>query len=118
MMYDTDQCHTRFNSLRLFVFPYGALRGLFGWNCALRVYRLSYLGYIYYIYHVSAQGIDERISDKCTLLLLNLREDMHGRAATNLDCTGSPSMNEEHSSKHWTGKQSISKQKTTTTKNR
>ena len=29
----------------LFVFPYGALCGrLFWWNCALRVYRISYLG--------------------------------------------------------------------------
>ena len=29
---------------RLFVFPYGALCGSFWWNCALRVYRISYLG--------------------------------------------------------------------------
>ena len=26
------------------VFPYGALCGLFGWNCALRVSRISHLG--------------------------------------------------------------------------
>ena len=28
----------------LFVFPYGALCGLFWWDCALRVYRILYLG--------------------------------------------------------------------------
>ena len=26
------------------VVPYGALCGLFWWDCALRVYRISYLG--------------------------------------------------------------------------
>ena len=40
----------------VFVFPYDALCGLFWWDCALRVYRISYLGY-----HVSTQGVDERM---------------------------------------------------------
>ena len=61
MMYDTDQCHTHLNSLWFLclcvcicvcvvvgggggVFPYGALCGLFCWDCALRVYGISYLG--------------------------------------------------------------------------
>ena len=54
MMYDTDQCRTHLNSLWVLCglewgegggdFPYLALCGLFGWDCALRVYRISYLG--------------------------------------------------------------------------
>ena len=50
MMYDTDQCHIHLNSLRfvcgwvVFVFPYDALCGLFWWDCALGVYRISSLG--------------------------------------------------------------------------
>ena len=54
MMYDTDQCRTHLNSLCFFlcqcvlggggvVFPYLALCGLFWWDCALHVYRISYL---------------------------------------------------------------------------
>ena len=49
-MYNTDQCCTHLNSLwllRVFgggVFPYLASSGLFWWDCALRVYRISYLG--------------------------------------------------------------------------
>ena len=55
MMYDTDQCHTHLNLLWVLcvcvrvcvwegVFPYGALCGLFWWDCALCVYSIPYLG--------------------------------------------------------------------------
>ena len=51
MMHGTDQCRTRLNVCvgcvwggRGVVFPYLSLCGLFWWDCALRVYRISYLG--------------------------------------------------------------------------
>ena len=54
IMYNTDQCHIHLNSLWcvwggwvgwvVFVFLYDALCGLFWWDCALLVYRISYLG--------------------------------------------------------------------------
>ena len=52
MMYDTDQCTFEFIVVCVgvgggggaFVFPYATLCGLFWWDCALRMYRISYLG--------------------------------------------------------------------------
>ena len=54
MMYDTDQYSVIYILIHCGlcvcvcvcggVFPYDALYGLFWWDCALRVYRISYLG--------------------------------------------------------------------------